>query len=97
MLKDKVMKKLDEVIDPEMHISIVELGLVYDVKIKNSTAFIKMTLTSLGCPLFPVIEKSIIYKTKEVPTIENVDIELTFDPPWTMDMMSKKARLTLGV
>lgn len=97
MKKTELMEKLAEVQDPEMNISIVELGLVYDVKVIKSKAIVTMTLTSLGCPLFPVIEFSVKQKLKEIKGISDVQIILTFDPPWSFDKMSKEARIVLGV
>lgn len=93
----KVLKKIAEVMDPELFVSIVELGLVYDVKVVDDVAKISMTLTSLGCPLFPVIESQIKEKALKVKGVNNVEINLTFDPPWSMDMMSESARANLGI
>lgn len=93
----KVLKKVAQVMDPELYVSIVELGLVYDVKVVQDTAKITMTLTSLGCPLFPMIQSQVEAKVKEVKEIKNVEINLTFDPPWSMDMMSESARANLGM
>jgi len=91
-----VREKLLEVYDPEMNISIVDLGLVYDVTIQEKKVNIKMTLTTLGCPLFPVIEKDILSKLKPLgPT--DVTIKLTFDPPWSFEKMSEKAKAMLGL
>ncbi len=83
--------------DPELNISIVDLGLIYKVKIVNKTsAKITMTLTTIGCPLFPVIEKDIKGKLKELG-FTNVQIELTFDPPWSIDMLSERGKAILGI
>ncbi len=92
----KIKEKLYEVIDPELNISIVDLGLVYEIKIKKGIPHIKMTLTTIGCPLFSVIEKEVKEKIKELG-YKDVNIELTFDPPWTMDMLSEKAKAILGI
>ena len=98
--KDKKIKeiknKLYEVIDPELNISIVDLGLIYEIKLKNNKPYIKMTLTTIGCPLFPIIQKEIEAKLKELGYNE-VEIELTFDPPWSMDRLSERAKAMLGI
>ncbi len=93
----KVLKKIAEVVDPELYVSIVELGLVYDVKVTGNQARVTMTLTSIGCPLFSIIERQVEDKAMEVKGIDEVTIELTFDPPWNMDMMSESSRATLGI
>lgn len=98
MLK-KIRDKLSEVLDPELNISIVDLGLVYDVKLnKNDKVKIVMTLTTIGCPLFSMIEEEVKSKLKEVGIKDNkIELELTFDPPWSMDKMSERAKAMLGI
>lgn len=93
-----VLKKLEQVMDPELNISIVDLGLVYGVKVGDKKIKIIMTLTTMGCPLVGMIEAEI----KEVISKigfkkENIKVELTFDPPWSMKKMSKKGRALLGI
>jgi len=95
-MKDLILKKLEEVIDPELGISIVDLGLIYDVSVKNGRVKIKMTLTTIGCPLFGLIENQIKEKLKEIKSIKEVEVELTFDPPWTPDRLSEKAKAELN-
>ncbi len=96
-LEEQVWAKLKEVPDPELNISIVDLGLIYDVTVKAGVARIKMTLTTIGCPLFGLIQKQVEDKVREVTKIEAVETELTFEPPWTMDKMSEDAKLKLGI
>jgi metal-sulfur cluster biosynthetic enzyme len=94
----QIKNKLTEVMDPELNISIVDLGLVYDVKLIKSKLKITMTLTTIGCPLFSLIETQIKDKFKELGLKdENISLELTFDPPWSMEKMSKKGRAMLGI
>jgi len=96
--KKTVMSKLSEVLDPELNISIVDLGLVYDVKIEKTKVKIAMTLTTVGCPLISMIEGEIKNKLKEIGLQEKgIVINLTFDPPWSMEKMSKKAKAMLGI
>jgi len=90
--------RLTEVMDPELNISIVDLGLVYSTKIVKNKVKIIMTLTTIGCPLFSQIEAEIKDKVRELGVKdEDISLELTFDPPWSMDKMSKKAKAMLGI
>ena len=96
--KKQVENKLYDVMDPELDMSIMDLGLVYNVSIKKDTVIIQMTLTSLGCPLFETIESDIQHAMASLKVdAKNVKIDLTFDPPWSMDLMSEKAKATLGI
>lgn len=95
--KQRVMDTLGTVMDPELHMSITDLGLVYEVKVKdNKKTDILMTLTSLGCPLFPMIEQDIHNKLFQIG-VKDVKINLTFDPPWSMERMTERAKATLGI
>ena len=93
----KLMDQLKKVLDPELGISIVDLGLIYDIKIKKKGEVkVVMTLTSMGCPLYEMIEQSVKNELQKVPFVKDVWIELTFKPVWTPDRMSKEARNKLG-
>jgi metal-sulfur cluster biosynthetic enzyme len=94
--KKQVEKILDEIPDPEIGISILQLGLIYNVEIKGDTVRILMTLTSIGCPLFDHIAGPIRERLSEFKEVKKVDIDLTFEPPWSPDTMSKEAKLQLG-
>jgi len=94
--KELVMDQLTTVIDPELYVSIVDLGLVYDVKILKTKTVVTMTLTSLGCPLFPVIEQDIQNALFKIG-VKKAQIKLTFDPPWSMDRMSERGKAILGI
>ncbi|MDP2927042.1 MAG: metal-sulfur cluster assembly factor [bacterium] len=99
-MKNKVWRArraLEKVMDPELNIPITDLGLIYDVKEKDGLVNIKMTLTSLGCPLFGQIEKDIREAVLQIKGVKSVEIELVFDPPWTKEMLSKEARVKLGI
>ena len=98
MTKDKkLIKLLDQVIDSELNLPITEMGLVYGAEIdKNKVAQIIITLTTIGCPLADVIcddIKNVLIKEKN---IKKVKVEITFDPPWTPEMMSGEAKMELG-
>ncbi len=93
------MQKLDSVIDPELNLPITEMGLVYGAEhIDEENIKITMTLTTIGCPLYDVIKDNIIEVLKEDKKIKNVEveIELTFDPPWNPEMMTDSAKMEIG-
>ena len=95
-LEEKVRNSLRKVLDPELHINIVDLGLVYDVREEGGVAEVEMTLTSPGCPLASVIDKDVKEVVMKIPGIKKVTLELVWDPPWTSDMMSDEAKAELG-
>lgn len=96
-LKSQIMSKLEKVLDPELNISIVDLGLVYKILVGTKVKIV-MTLTAIGCPLFSVIEREVINRVAELGYKEkNIKVELTFDPPWSMDRMSEKGKAMLGI
>ena len=97
-LKEKILKKLEEVSDPEVGVDIVNLGLVYRVDIDKDLkkAHVVVTLTSITCPVGGIILESIRSKLSEIEELDEISVELVFDPPWTPEMMSKKAKLMLG-
>lgn len=96
MTKQQITDKLKEVIDPELGINIVDLGFIYDVKIKNSNVMVMMTLSSPGCPLAGEIEEQVKEKVGEIKGVKKVNLEITFEPLWTTDRMSKEAKARLG-
>jgi len=95
--RDEVMEVLRTVEDPELGMDIVDLGLLYEVEVEDSTAKIVYSLTSMGCPAGPLIEQDIARVVQEMPDVEAVDTELTFDPPWTPEKMSDDAKFILGI
>jgi len=96
--KDDVYTGLKNVYDPEIGINIVDLGLVYDADIQESgDVLITMTLTSLGCPLGPVIVQEVNNALKDLPGIGASDVKLVWSPPWSPDMMSEDAKDELGI
>ena len=94
--RDDVIEALRQVEDPELGMDIVELGLLYDVEVENGNVKVIHTLTSMGCPVGPMIQQNVDEIVREMPGVENVDIELTWDPPWTPDKMSDDAKFILG-
>jgi metal-sulfur cluster biosynthetic enzyme len=82
--------------DPELGMDIVELGLLYDVDVEGSNVHVTYSLTSMGCPVGPMIEQQITETVAEMPGVEGVESELTWDPPWTPERMSDDAKFILG-
>ncbi|GMA58565.1 metal-sulfur cluster biosynthetic enzyme [Alicyclobacillus sacchari] len=96
MVTEEVVRNmLMDVLDPEIQIDIVNLGMVYGIDILEGGKKIKVTvtLTTMGCPLFDDIKEEIIEKLSLLEGVEQVDVELTFDPPWDKEMMSEEAKL----
>src|SRR5262245_60001 len=88
---------LKHVVDPELGINIVDLGLVYDVDVsEDGTIHIEYTLTTMGCPIGPLIEHQIQSFLENVPGVGSIDAEMVLRPPWTPEMMSEEAKATLG-
>ncbi len=97
-LSEKVWDAIHEVIDPELSIDIVELGLIYDVKVNDDfEAHVLMTLTTAGCPMGESIAKDTEQAVMGVDGIKDALIEITFEPPWTVNMMSDFAKEKLGI
>src|SRR5690348_2676422 len=94
--KDDVTEALRTVEDPELGMDIVELGLLYDVEVEGANVKVIHSLTSMGCPAGPMIQEGIHDATAAIPGVEAVEVELTWDPPWTPDLMSDDAKFILG-
>lgn len=95
---EQVFDNLKNVYDPEIGVNIVDLGLVYDVDVAEAgDVLITMTLTSLGCPLGPVIVQEATNALADLPGIGEVDVKLVWSPPWSPDKMSEEARDELGI
>lgn len=97
-MKAKIHKALKGVDDPELGYSIVDIGLIYDVEIDDKkNVVVVMTLTSMGCPLFGVIESDVHKAVRSVEGVTDVSVELTFDPPWSPELMTEEVRAELGI
>jgi FeS assembly SUF system protein len=95
---DKIVRVLKTIYDPEIPVDIYELGLIYDVFVsEENNAKILMTLTSPNCPVAESLPVEIEDKVKTLKEIENCEVEITFDPNWTQEMMSEEAKLELGM
>ena len=98
VIGDKIVNVLKTIYDPEIPVDIYELGLIYDVFVsEDNNAKILMTLTSPNCPVAESLPVEIEDKVKTLEEIKNCEVEITFDPTWTQDMMSEEAKLELGM
>ncbi|MBB3167968.1 putative Fe-S cluster assembly protein SufT [Simiduia aestuariiviva] len=95
----QVWSALETIYDPEIPINLVSLGLIYDVAIDQHTGrvAIKMTLTAPGCGMGPVLVGDVEYRVAKVPNVQEVAVDLVFDPPWSREMMSEEAQLEAGL
>ncbi|MGJ7919554.1 metal-sulfur cluster assembly factor [Neobacillus sp. LXY-4] len=97
-LKENLMGALELVIDPELGIDIVNLGLVYDVEMdENGKATVTMTLTAMGCPLAGTIVDQVKSALADIPEVKETEVNIVFTPPWTKARMSRYAKIALGV
>jgi len=97
-LEERIVEALKTVYDPEIPVNIYELGLIYDVQLKDDNkVFITMTLTTPGCPVAGSMPGQVERTVKKVEGVSDAQVELVWDPPWTIDRMSDEARLTLGM
>lgn len=95
-VEDRIREALKGVLDPELGVSIVDLGLIYDVRYEKGVAEVEMTLTSPGCPLAPVIDKKVREAVAEVPEVKKLTVEIVWDPPWSRDLMSEELKAEYG-
>ena len=97
-LKDKVVAEIKKIYDPEIPVNIYELGLIYDVTVdKNNKVYVKMTLTSPNCPVAESLPNEVKNSIKEIKAVNEVDLDLVWDPPWDKSMMSEAAKLELNL
>ena len=98
ILKDKVIKEIKKIYDPEIPVNIYELGLTYDINIDNeNNVKINMTLTSPNCPVAESLPNEVKNSVKEIKDVKNVDLNLVWEPPWDKSMMSESAKLELNL
>ena len=96
-LGEKIVKELKSIFDPEIPVDIYELGLIYDVFVKEDNEVkILMTLTTPNCPVAETLPQEVEEKIKSIDEVKTAEVEITFDPPWTRDLMSEEAKLELG-
>ncbi|MDP6063568.1 MAG: metal-sulfur cluster assembly factor [SAR202 cluster bacterium] len=95
--RDEILGALKEVYDPEIPVNVVDLGLVYDVQVEDNDVAIKMTLTFAGCGMGPYIAQQAEWRVAEVDGVEDVNVELVYDPPWTPEMITEDGKKLLGL
>ena len=94
--EEEVMKALEECLDPELGISVVDMGLIYDVEVEEGNVHVKMTLTNPGCPMASMISHDVEETVKKLDGVKSTEVELVWDPPWTPERLSPKAKKMLG-
>ena len=96
-LGEKIVKELKSIFDPEIPVDIYELGLIYDVFVnEDNEVKILMTLTTPNCPVAETLPQEVEEKIKSLDDVNTAEVEITFDPPWTKDLLSEEAKLELG-
>ena len=95
---EKAVEKICQIYDPEVPVNIYELGLIYDIQVSDEgVVAIEMTLTSPNCPVAETLPVEVEEKVKVISDVKNVNVNITFEPPWNKDMMSEEAKLELGM
>ena len=96
--KDQVLEKLKDVFDPEIPVNVVDLGLIYGVEVSDGNeVYVQMTLTAPGCGMGPYIAQQAEWAVSELEGLEDVTVEMVFDPPWTPDLLSEDGKALLGI
>ena len=96
-LKDKVIAEIKKIYDPEIPVNIYELGLIYDISVKDKDISVKMTLTTPNCPVAESLPKEVKDSIMAIKEVGKVDLDLVWDPPWDKSMMSEAAKLELNL
>tara|TARA_B100000965_G_C19562448_1_gene745181 strand:+ start:1486 stop:1785 length:300 start_codon:yes stop_codon:yes gene_type:complete len=97
-IKDKVISEIKKIYDPEIPVNIYELGLIYDITVdQNNKVYIKMTLTTPNCPVAESLPNEVKNSIKEIKEVNDVNLDLVWDPPWDKSMMSEAAKLELNL
>ena len=97
LTKDEVMEALKDVYDPEIPVNVVDLGLIYDCQVEDGDVQVKMTLPFAGCGMGPYIAQQAEWRIAEIENVEDVEVEIVHDPPWTPDMISEEGKSSLGL
>ena len=96
-LKEKVISEIKKIYDPEIPVNIYELGLIYDISIKDKNVSVKMTLTTPNCPVAESLPKEVKESIMEIKEVNKDDLDLVWEPPWDKSMMSEAAKLELNL
>ena len=95
--KDEVLNALHDVFDPEIPVNVVDLGLIYGVKVDDGNVDVTMSLTLAGCGMGPYIAQQAEWRIAEMEGVEDVNVEMVFDPPWTPDLITEDGKKLLGL
>ncbi len=97
LIEEAVLEALRDVYDPEIPINVVDLGLIYGVEIENGVVNVNMTLTFPGCGMGPYIAQQAEWRLAEVEGVEDVHVEMVFDPPWSPDLITEEGKKQMGM
>ena len=97
LTKGTVLEALKDVFDPEIPVNVVDLGLVYDCEVEDGDVHVKMTLTFAGCGMGPYISQQAEWRIAEIEEVEDVEVEIVYDPPWSSDMITEDGKRLLGI
>lgn len=97
LTKEEVIEALKDVYDPEIPVNVVDLGLIYDCEVDEGDVNVKMTLTFPGCGMGPYIAQQAEWRIAEIEAVEDVSVEMVFDPPWSADLITEEGKLQLGL
>lgn len=97
LTQDTVLEALKDVYDPEIPVNVVDLGLVYDCNVEDGDVSVKMTLTFAGCGMGPYIAQQAEWRIAEMEGVEDVEVEMVYEPPWSPDMISEDGKSQLGL
>ncbi|MDA1278977.1 MAG: metal-sulfur cluster assembly factor [Chloroflexi bacterium] len=95
--RDTVLEALRDVYDPEIPVNVVDLGLIYSVEVADGDVHVEMTLTAAGCGMGPYIAQQAEWRIAEIDDVEDVQVDVVFDPPWTPDMITEDGKRLLGI
>ena len=95
--KDEVLEALHDVFDPEIPVNVVDLGLIYGCDVEDNNVTVEMTLTFAGCGMGPYIAQQAEWRIAEIEAVEDVNVEMVFDPPWNPDLITEEGKLQLGL
>ena len=95
--RETVMEALRTVYDPEIPVNVLDLGLIYDIQLDKGNVYVQMTLTAAGCGMGPMIAQQAEWAIAELEGVEDVNVEMVFDPPWTPDLISEDGKKLLGI
>jgi metal-sulfur cluster biosynthetic enzyme len=95
--RDDILTALKDVYDPEIPVNVVDLGLIYGVEVTDGDVDVKMTLTFAGCGMGPYIAQQAEWRIAEVDGVDDINVEMVYDPPWTPDLITEDGKKTLGL